>query len=114
MSALKKRAHTPVVVPRFVPTTKTCSRCGAVREIDLRERIYQCSNCDLVIDRNLNSAINIGHEGGVPTERREFTPVDTKATTEMMEYLNGIPSVSASLVDEAGSSPASAVGSSLL
>ena len=35
--------------------------------------------------------------------RRESTPVDTKAATELMEYFNSIPGVSAFLVEEAGS-----------
>jgi putative transposase len=112
MSALKKKANTLVVVPRFIPTTKTCSSCGTVQEVGLEERIYQCRKCRLVIDRNLNSSINIRNEG-VPTERREFTPVDTKAATGMMEYFNSILGVSASLVEEAGSPPAFSVGSSI-
>jgi putative transposase len=102
ISALKNKAHTPVVVPRFVPTTKTCSRCGAAQEIGLGERVYRCRNCSLRIDRNFNSAINIRNQG-VPTEHRELTPVDTKAATEMMGYFNSIPNVSASLVFETGS-----------
>ena len=65
------------------------------------ERTYQCHNCGLRIDRNLNSALNIQNEGTVPTGHREFTPVDTKAATKMMDY-NSIPNISASLVEEAG------------
>ena len=100
MSALREKAHTLVLVPRFVATTKTCCRCGAMREMSLKERVYQCRNCGLSIGRDLNSAIYV--RNGVPTEHREFTPVDTTATTELMEYLNSIPNVSASLVVEAG------------
>ena len=38
------------------------------------------------------------------TERIEFKPVETKtATLNMLEYLNNIPHVKASLVDETGS-----------
>ncbi len=104
MSALRERAHTLVEVPRSTPTTQTCSCCGSIHQVGLKERIYQCHNCGARIDRNLNSAINIlNWNEGVPAERREFTPADMKAATETMEYLNGIPNVSASLVVEAGS-----------
>ncbi|MCL5437977.1 MAG: transposase [Candidatus Thermoplasmatota archaeon] len=73
MSDLKRRSHTHVVIPRFVPTTQTCSRCGNRQEIDLNQRIYSCGKCSLVMDRDLNSAMDILNEH-VPAERRELTP----------------------------------------
>ncbi len=49
-----------VVVARFAPTSKTCSSCGAVRaKLRLDERTYTCDACGLVIDRDLNAALNI-------------------------------------------------------
>lgn len=49
-----------VLVDRFYPSSKTCSGCGAVRaKLSLSERIYSCGECGLVIDRDLNAAINI-------------------------------------------------------
>jgi putative transposase len=101
-SALQKKAQTPVQVDRFRPSTKTCSQCGTINEIGLNERVYRCRSCGLVIDRNLNAALNNRNEG-VPTEYREPTPADTKTTTRLLEYFNSIPGVRASLVDEAGS-----------
>ena len=104
MSALNK-AHTPVEVDRFFPSTKRCSGCGAINEIDLDEQVYHCKSCGLGINRHLNAAVNVEVEGlkQVPTERREVTPVDTKTAAELVEYFNGIPRVRASLVAEAGS-----------
>ncbi|MBD3261220.1 MAG: transposase [Candidatus Altiarchaeales archaeon] len=37
--------------------------CGNKREITLDERTYHCSECGLVIDRDLNAALNIREEG---------------------------------------------------
>ena len=112
MSALKQRAHTPVVVGRFVPTTKTCHRCGNVQDVGLKERIFECVKGCPRIDRNLNSTFCIGQavEDGegwriVPVVCRESTPVDTKTSIEMLEYFNSISGVSASPVVEAGSHP---------
>jgi len=106
MSALNK-AHTPAPVDRFYPSTKTCSRCGHMQNVDLDEKTFRCEACGLVIDRNLNAAINNEQEGlkniGVPVVRREFTPVDTKTSAELVGYFNSIPRVRASLVEEAGS-----------
>ncbi len=48
------------VADRFFPSSKTCSRCGVVRnELDLSTRTYSCGACGLVIDRDLNAAINL-------------------------------------------------------
>jgi len=106
MSALNK-AHTPVEVDRFYPSTKTCSGCDHVQNVGLNEKTFRCEACGLVIDRNLNAAINNEREGlkqiGVPVVRREFTPVDTKTAAELVGYFNSIPRVRASLVEEAGS-----------
>ena len=100
-SALEKKARTPRKVPRFAPTTQECSRCDARNETNLDDRTYECIHCGLVIDRDLNAAMNIEKEG-VPTVRRELTPADTLAAT-LVEYFNSIPYVRASMVVETGS-----------
>lgn len=41
-------------------TSKTCSRCGVVKEkMTLADRMFRCDGCGLTIDRDLNAAINI-------------------------------------------------------
>ena len=45
---------------RFYPSTKRCSRCGKVKdEMSLDERTYECEVCGLVMDRDLNAALNL-------------------------------------------------------
>lgn len=47
-------------VDRFYPSSKTCSCCGCIKtNLKLSDRTYQCSECGLVIDRDLNAAINL-------------------------------------------------------
>lgn len=47
-------------INRYAPTSKACSRCGTVKStLSLSERVYECSSCALVIDRDVNAAINI-------------------------------------------------------
>ena len=49
-----------VVVPRFFPSSKMCSQCGhRKKEFSLSEREYHCEQCGLVIDRDLNAALNL-------------------------------------------------------
>ena len=40
-------------------TSKECSRCHSIVQKDLWERIHHCSVCGLVLDRDINAAINI-------------------------------------------------------
>lgn len=55
------------IVDRWYPSSKTCSRCGRVKaKLSLSERTYSCDSCGLVIDRDLNAAININVAGGAP------------------------------------------------
>ena len=49
-----------LLADRFYPSTKRCSQCGQVKEsIGLDEREYHCSDCGLVLDRDLNAALNL-------------------------------------------------------
>jgi putative transposase len=51
---------TVVKAGRWHPSSKTCSGCGAVKaKLALAERQYVCTDCGLVIDRDLNAAINL-------------------------------------------------------
>lgn len=55
------------IVDRWYPSSKTCSRCGRVKaKLSLSERTYRCEHCGLVIDRDLNAAININVAGSAP------------------------------------------------
>ena len=55
------------VVDRWYPSSKTCSKCGAVKaKLPLSERVYRCDGCGLVMDRDLNAAININVAGSAP------------------------------------------------
>lgn len=55
------------VIDRWYPSSKTCSNCGTVKaKLPLSERVYHCEECGLVIDRDLNAAINIQVAGSAP------------------------------------------------
>lgn len=51
---------TLVVADRWYPSSKTCSRCRAVKaKLSLSERTYRCEHCGLVADRDANAAANL-------------------------------------------------------
>lgn len=53
-----------VVIDRFYPSSKTCSKCGWKKEdLTLSDRVFKCENCGMEIDRDLNAAINIKRVG---------------------------------------------------
>ena len=49
-----------VIADRFYPSSKTCSSCGSYKgDLKLKDRKYMCNVCGMVIDRDLNAAINL-------------------------------------------------------
>jgi putative transposase len=55
---------TLVEAGRWYPSSKTCSGCGSRKpRLHLAERTYVCEHCGLVLDRDLNAAINLARLG---------------------------------------------------
>jgi putative transposase len=51
-----------LVADRWYPSSKTCSRCQAVKaKLSLSERTYHCAACGLDLDRDVNAARNLLH-----------------------------------------------------
>ena len=47
-------------IDRFAPSSKTCSCCNWKNEkLTLKDRIFECENCNTVIDRDYNASLNI-------------------------------------------------------
>jgi len=75
-----------IVADRFFPSTQLCSGCGALNAQvkgyqGLRERMFDCTDCGLLLDRDENAAINLRRYGlnvlasELPEGLREVTPV---------------------------------------
>jgi putative transposase len=66
-----------VVVSRWEPSSKTCSGCGWVDDdLTLADRTFRCERCGLVLDRDLNAAINLAHLAGSSSERQNACGAD--------------------------------------
>lgn len=53
-----------IEVPRFYPSSKTCSCCGSVKsDLKLSDRVFICPECGNKIDRDLNASINLKNYG---------------------------------------------------
>ncbi|MGL5545326.1 MAG: RNA-guided endonuclease InsQ/TnpB family protein, partial [Cetobacterium sp.] len=50
-----------IQVPRFYPSSKTCSHCGAIKkDLKLSDRVFKCQ-CGHILDRDLNASINLAN-----------------------------------------------------
>lgn len=53
-----------VKVGRYYPSSKTCHVCGYVNKgLTLDDRKWKCPKCNTILDRDINSAINIRNQG---------------------------------------------------
>lgn len=49
-----------IIADRFYPSSKMCSCCGNIKkDLTLRDRVYHCSECGNIIDRDYQAAINL-------------------------------------------------------
>ncbi|MEH1788711.1 MAG: RNA-guided endonuclease TnpB family protein [Nostoc sp.] len=48
-----------IIASRWFPSSKTCSNCGHIQDMPLKERTYNCGSCGHSMDRDLNAAINL-------------------------------------------------------
>ena len=59
-NACEKRGTLLLQADRWAPTTKVCSQCGCDSESkSLDVRVWRCLECDAVLDRDYNAAVNI-------------------------------------------------------
>lgn len=47
------------ILDKFKPTTQCCSRCHTINQISETTRIYHCKACELTIDRDKNSTLDM-------------------------------------------------------
>ncbi|MGC8618419.1 MAG: RNA-guided endonuclease InsQ/TnpB family protein, partial [Thermoplasmata archaeon] len=83
---LGRREAELIEIGRFDPSSRMCSKCGNIKhDLKLSDRIYHCNVCGLIIDRDLNAAINIRNIGLIKVGQgmSEFTPVESATAAEL-------------------------------
>jgi len=56
----QERGKTIWKANRWWPSSKTCSGCGHVnKELKLKDMVFECPVCHLLLDRDLNAALNL-------------------------------------------------------
>ncbi|NEQ76363.1 MAG: transposase [Okeania sp. SIO2C9] len=69
-----------VIVNRFFPSSKTCSRCGHIQDMPLNLRTFDCSECGSSIDRDLSASINLRDEVGLTVDACGRSAADSSAS----------------------------------
>lgn len=59
----KKFGSEIILAGRFYPSSKTCSSCGHIQDMPLKVRVFDCGQCGISVDRDLNAAINLSKLG---------------------------------------------------
>ena len=53
-----------IKVDRYFPSSKICNNCGYINNnLSLKDKEWMCPNCNVVLNRDVNAAINIRKEG---------------------------------------------------
>jgi putative transposase len=67
-----------MIANRWEPTSKTRSDCGWCSEqLTLADRTFHCQACGLMLDRDLNAAINLAKLAGSSPERQNACGEET-------------------------------------
>ena len=77
-------------INRYEPSSKMCSCCGNVKaNLSLKDRTYECMNCGLVLDRDLNAALNIKQLGLDGSDKENLlNPFVSKRSTGYRPKIN--------------------------
>jgi putative transposase len=60
-----------ILADQWEPSSKRCSGCGWInRDLILSDRTFHCRQCGMVLDRDLNAAINLAHLAGSSSDRQ--------------------------------------------
>lgn len=60
---LRERGKSLVRIDKWYPSSQLCHTCGHRQKMPLIKRTYICPECGMVLDRDINAAINIRAEG---------------------------------------------------
>jgi putative transposase len=71
-----------ILADRWEPSSKRCSGCGWIdADLTLADRVYHCEACGLVLDRDLNAAINLGKLAGSLSDSRNACGADSAGSS---------------------------------
>lgn len=81
-----------IKIGKFEPSSKTCNSCGHIHKtLELKDRIWQCSNCLVTHDRDINAAKNIKIMGlKITGEALSVEPAELRTLVRTMKQENTV------------------------
>lgn len=76
-----------VKIGRFEPSSQICSCCGHRQKMPLDVRTYECPECGMKMDRDINAAINIRDFAVFKVIRKDLT--NTAGRVEINAFGDG-------------------------
>ncbi|MCC3490114.1 MAG: transposase [Microcoleus sp. PH2017_25_DOB_D_A] len=75
------------LVDRWSPSSKTCSCCGNIQQMPLKEPVYSCDRCGVSLNCNLNAAIILenARQSIVPEASAQLRPANNKMPSSLLE-----------------------------
>jgi putative transposase len=75
------------LVDRWSPSSKTCSCCGNIQQMPLKEPVYSCDRCGVSLNCNLNAAIILenARQSIVPEASAQLRPANNKMPSSLVE-----------------------------
>ena len=61
INRINKYETTIIIANQYYASSQTCSCCGNKQEMKVDKRTYKCNKCGLILDRDLNAAINLAN-----------------------------------------------------
>ena len=61
INRINKYETTIVIANQYYASSQTCSCCGNKQEMKVDKRTYKCNKCGLILNRDLNAAINLAN-----------------------------------------------------
>jgi putative transposase len=75
----EREGGTLITAGRWYPSSKLCSNCGGRKpSLTLKDRVYECESCGLVLDRDINAARNLLNLAVSGTERENACGVTVR------------------------------------
>lgn len=71
VKAKLKQSEKVYLVSKWETTTQMCSSCGYKQKLELSQRVYECPECGMKLDRDINAAVNILKNAKVEYTKRK-------------------------------------------
>jgi putative transposase len=88
VKAKLKKASNVIILSKYIPTTKLCTNCGAINNIELHERTYKCNCSNAIVDRDIHAAQTMLwiYNNLIPMGHRDFKRAEFQTSIKNFSF----------------------------